>query len=294
MKMTETKTFKRYLLSTFVLAWLLQIGAGIFYQNGRHLFFTILLLLAMYCPFLGVLAAKVPLKEIGWRLPLRNKKWLFFLTAWFLPVLLAALGAILYFAVKPQAFDATAPYITSQFSREQLTALEAGGLTPFILAFLTSLSAALFAPFVNMLLALGEEVGWRGFMHGYLKEKFGLKKGVIYSGLIWGIWHWPIMFFGYEYGTDYWGYPVVGCLLFLVFTTAFAVLLDWIFAKTGSIWAPSLMHGSVNAAVFGLYFLKPAFMNDLLFGPLPIGLLGGIPLLTYSIWVYLKYYYKKS
>ena len=33
------------------------------------------------------------------------------------------------------------------------------------------------APFINMLFALGEEVGWRGGMTPYLKEKFGTARG---------------------------------------------------------------------------------------------------------------------
>ena len=288
--MNKTKAFHIYLFSAFVPAWILQICAGFFYQSsGANLFYTVLLLLAMYCPFLGVLTAKLPLKDMGWQIHLKDKKWLFFLTAWFLPVILAVLGAAIYFLIKPQAFDSNASYLMSQYTGEQSADLKAQGLTPQVLASLSVISAMTYAPFINMLFALGEEVGWRGFMHTYLKEKYGPKKGIIYSGLIWGVWHWPIMLFGYEYGTDYWGYPVLGGLLFLVFTVCFGILLDWIFVRTGSIWGPSLMHGSANAAVFGLYFLNAAFKDDLIFGPLPIGILGGLPLLICSIWVYLRY-----
>lgn len=54
---------------------------------------------------------------------------------------------------------------------------------------ITFVQAITFAPFINMLVALGEEVGWRGVMFQYLKDKLGITKGRIVGGAIWGCWH---------------------------------------------------------------------------------------------------------
>lgn len=45
--------------------------------------------------------------------------------------------------------------------------------------------------------ALGEEIGWRGFLGPKLTVLFGFKKGVLMSGIIWAIWHFPMMLTGY-------------------------------------------------------------------------------------------------
>ena len=49
----------------------------------------------------------------------------------------------------------------------------------------TTIQAVTFVPFLNMFVALGEEVGWRGAMYPYLKEKLGVTKGRIVGGTIW-------------------------------------------------------------------------------------------------------------
>lgn len=53
------------------------------------------------------------------------------------------------------------------------------------------LFAVILAPAINMFPALGEEVGWRGYMMPRLKERFGLLNGRLLGGVVWGVWHWP-------------------------------------------------------------------------------------------------------
>ena len=43
----------------------------------------------------------------------------------------------------------------------------------------------------NMLLALGEELGWRGFLVPELTTWVGFRRASLYSGAIWGAWHLP-------------------------------------------------------------------------------------------------------
>ncbi|MDE5747706.1 MAG: CPBP family intramembrane metalloprotease, partial [Acetatifactor sp.] len=142
-----------------------------------------------------------------------------------------------------------------------------------------------YAPLVNSFLAVGEEAGWRGFLYPQLKAKFGRRKGWLIGGAIWGIWHWPVIWLiGYEYGTNYVGFPIAGMLIFCIFATAAGIVCDWLYEKSGSIWIPSVFHGAVNAA--GTVPMALCLANTgsmILLGPAPIGMLAGIPLIAFAV-----------
>ena len=74
--------------------------------------------------------------------------------------------------------------------------------------------------------AAGEEIGWRGYMLTRLIDA-GVPKPVLLSGVIWGLWHVPLILGGvYLAGPP----PVVSAALWLVTATAFASFsrgCDW-------------------------------------------------------------------
>lgn len=146
------------------------------------------------------------------------------------------------------------------------------------------------APWINMMFTIGEEAGWRGVLYPMLKRRLGRVRGRIAGGVIWGVWHWPVMLLtGYEYGMSYWGAPVTGPLLFCLITTAMGILLDLLYEKTGCVWIPALCHGAINAfAGVPTIFLQPAYADRLLLGPLMIGLIGGLPMLLLAAGVCIK------
>lgn len=208
-----------------------------------------------------------------------NLRWI--LVAWFAPVALGAAGAALYFLLVPNALDTTFAYIRTSLGVASLSQLESAGLSVQLYAIISTVSAITYAPFVNMLFAVGEEAGWRGTMYPILKERFGIIRGRLLGGAIWGIWHWPIMLLtGYEYGTTYWGAPVTGPLLFCIITITMGILFDFLYGKTSCIWVPALCHGAINAfAGVPTLFLNPAYADKLLLGPLIIGGISGLPLM---------------
>jgi membrane protease YdiL (CAAX protease family) len=126
-------------------------------------------------------------------------------------------------------------------------------------------------------------------MTPYLTERLGRTKGLILAGCLWAIWHWPLILCGgYEYGTGYWGAPFTGMLLMCAATTALGILLSFLYDKSGSIWAPALAHGAVNAAAgIGILFLR-ADVTSLFPGPTPFGLVAGIPLFALAAWALLR------
>ena len=274
------KKLSKYLLWAFGAAWVLQIIAGVLYRKGNSMGYSVVLAVSMFVPLLAAVLSGVGIRRIGWKPHIKgNIRWILF--AWFAPAILGMIGAGLYFMLVPNAVDTTFAYAHTLLGNEGLAQLESNGLSVQMYAVISTVSAITYAPFVNMLLAIGEEAGWRGTMYPILKEHFGIVKGRLIGGAVWGVWHWPIMLLaGYEYGTIYWGAPVTGALLFCIITISMGILFDFLYEKTNCIWAPALCHGAINAfAGVPTLFLNPDYADKLLLGPLMIGVISGLPLM---------------
>ncbi len=276
----------KYLAWTFALAYVIQFGAAYLYNNANTMIAQLIIAAMMFVPTLGVLLSGAGLRGMGWKVQLR-KNIKTFLLAWFSPVLLTVVGAALYFLVFPGHFDLSGEYIAASGGAEALRQMEAQGLSYPLYALIGVIGGITYAPFINMLLALGEEIGWRGFLYPQLKARFGRRKGWLLGGVIWGAWHWPLIWLiGYEYGAaagnpiGYIGFPVVGMLLFCVVTAGWGILHDRLYEKSGSLWAPSLFHGAINAAAtLPLSVCLTDTGSARLLGPAPMGLLAGLPFL---------------
>lgn len=283
------KQFTIYMIATFGLAWILEIIASIYSNKGNQLVFSVILMIAMFMPFLGVLIARIPLKGMGWVPHLKGRiKYVFF--ALWVPALLSIIGGVLFFAFFPDAFDSE--FLTLRSILEEtgtLQQLEAQGLTMPMYLLITSIQAVTYAPFVSMFVTLGEEVGWRGALYPYLKEKLGVTKGRIVGGVIWGSWHWPVMILaGYEYGKEYIGAPVLGPIVFCICTVMMGILFDYVYEKTETIWLPSLMHGATNAFTIFAYLSKPEYADKAILGPAYIGIISMIPLIVMAVIICVK------
>ncbi len=100
------------------------------------------------------------------------------------------------------------------------------------------------APFLNTVLVyLGEEIGWRGFLYPRLYAKYGVL-GLILAGIIWGLWHAPMMAFtGLNYPNIPWW---LGGPYFTLFTIPAGIVIFFIYRRTGSIIAAGLAHGAID------------------------------------------------
>lgn len=285
----DGKKFVKYIIGSFGIAWVLQVIASMMSWKGNQIAFTMILAVSMYAPFVGTILAGIPLRGMGWKPKFRgNIKNI--LLAWFVPVIFTVLGAVLYFAVFPDRLDFTGEYLRAAGGEAVMQQLAAAGITPELYLVVALVQCITYAPLVNMFAALGEEVGWRGAMQPMLNDRFGKRMGRIIGGVIWGAWHWPVMTLaGYEYGLNYWGYPILGMVTFCLFTIAAGTLEDALYEKSKSIWIPSLMHGSINAiATVPMMVGGSAYMDQMILGPIPMGLISGIPLLIIAIVVLAK------
>ena len=285
----KTKLTK-YLIWTFAIAYAVQIIAAYIYNRGNAQIGQLVLAAMMFVPTLGALLSGAGLKDIGWNPHFRiNIKTI--LIAWFAPLIMSAVGAALYFLIFQGHFDLSGQYVVAAVGEEALAQMLDKGLTYPLYVLITAVSCVTYAPLINTFIALGEEIGWRGFMYPQLKTRFGRKKGWVLGGAIWGAWHWPLIWLiGYEYGAatgnhaGYFGFPVSGMLLFCVITVALGILHDWLYEKSGTIWVPALFHGAFNAAAtVPLTVCLGNTGSARLLGPAPNGLVAGLPMLIIAV-----------
>jgi membrane protease YdiL (CAAX protease family) len=146
---------------------------------------------------------------------------------------------------------------------------------------LQALFALTLAPLFNTLFALGEELGWRGYLLPTLMP-LGQGRAILLSGVIWGVWHAPAILQGHNYP----GQPVLGVFLMVGFCVLFGAILSWLYLRTGSPWAPALGHGALNAFA-GIPLMFMPGVNMALGGTLT-SLVGWIPMILFVGWLIWK------
>ncbi len=99
------------------------------------------------------------------------------------------------------------------------------------------------APLLNAIPSLGEELGWRGYLLPQLLP-LGQWPALLISGVIWGLWHAPVILLGYNYPD----HPVLGVLLMTGFCIIWGILFGWLRLATGSVWPAMFAHGALNGS----------------------------------------------
>ena len=279
----------KYLAFTFGIAYAIQIIVWLLYSNGYQMIGQLVMAVMMFVPMLSTLISGGKFKGMGWKPHIKgNVKSI--LIAWFSPMILTAIGAGLYFAVFPSHFDLSGGYMMEIAGEDILEQMEEQGLSYPMLVLLSCVNCITYAPIINMFFAVGEEAGWRGFLYPQLKARFGKKIGWIIGGMIWGLWHGPLIWLiGYEYGTDYIGFPITGILLFCIITIALGILSDWLYEKSQCIWFPAIFHGAFNAAATIPLCITIANTGSMrLLGSAPNGLLAGLPIIVFAVILFIK------
>ena len=282
-----------FLIVTFGLSWGLLIPAGLAlgtFANGENssMIMMALIALSMFFPLAGALVANFACKpeeriDLGLK-PLVGQNIRNYLIAWFAPAIIVALGCAVFFAANPPWFDPTMrSYLEMTAAAAGQSAEELiGQMPPMPVVFIAVLASSLtIAPFINMVPAFGEEVGWRGMLYPALAQRMSQRAAALVTGVIWGVWHAPAIAMGHNYGMGYEGFPVAGILTMTLLCTAMSCWFCLLRQRSGSVWPCALAHGAFNAvANIGLMFCT---VGQTLFGPSALGLVAGIPLIIFGI-----------
>jgi uncharacterized protein len=98
--------------------------------------------------------------------------------------------------------------------------------------------------------ALGEEIGWRGFLAPRLVARLGFTGGAILLGVIWAVWHLPILLFADYHSSTPWWFSVP---CFCTLTIGLSIILTWLRLMSRSVWPCALLHASHNLFIQGFF-----------------------------------------
>lgn len=121
---------------------------------------------------------------------------------------------------------------------------------------------------INAVAALGEELGWRGLLLRELAS-LGFWRLSVGTGLVWGIWHAPLVLQGHNFPEA----PVAGVVVMTGWTVAASPVFTYLTVRAGSVLAPTFFHGTFNAvASQSLVYLTG--VGNLLLAPVGVAGIG--------------------
>ncbi len=245
----------------------------------------------MWAPALANLLTRAVTRE-GWKdtnlRPKANEHWPTWGVAWFLPAILTFLGLVVYFLIFPSHYDSGLSALQSVIDAAEELEGQSIPLEIGTLLLIQIGAGILVAPLLNSFFTFGEEFGWRAYLQPKLMP-LGFRKAVLLTGLVWGLWHAPVIAMGHNFGFGYPGSPWSGILAMTWFTLSAGVIFGWLVLRSGSVWPAVIAHAGINGiAATGAFFLNPDAAVNPLLGPLPVGVIGGVPWLILAIYLLWK------
>ena len=267
------KNLKLYIAIAFGLIW----AAGlVFYLSGTNVasFAGSTQLLAGFCmiiPLVATLicqkASKEPLLRgigISWKV---NRWWFI---GWLIVIFIPLLTILFTHWTIGLNFNAPGEAVPLSFMNK-----------PVGMVGITLLSGLVAGATINALFAFGEEIGWRGYLLKQFEGKNFLTTAIV-IGIIWGLWHAPLILLGHNYPQ----HPQWGVLFMVVLSIPLSFIIQYFRVKSGSVIVAAIMHGTCNAvAGTTMLFVGLDRFNDLLDGA--CGLAGILAMLVVAIVIFL-------
>lgn len=198
----------------------------------------------MWCPALAAFAScavfRIDLATLGWNWrPARYERW-----AYLLPILYSFPVYLATWLLISGSFG------FSEFAAQMGTFFGFPHWPRSITFFIALPTLAFFGVITSLTSALGEEIGWRGFLLPRLVGRAGFTAGCLISGCIWAVWHYPALLLAdYNSGTPH--LYALTCFTIMVIGDAF--VFGWFRLKSGSLWPAAMLHASHNLFIQAIF-----------------------------------------
>lgn len=287
----DLKKVSMFILLAYALAWIPEIW---YFSSDGTVDSGWFILLALGCMFTPAIATiivlntvdKAPLSDIGLRYIFN--KWYFIAIA--IAISVSLLSIPISALLTELELTNGLPFLIEQVNKsteiaasERETVIDSlkqyGSWLPYIIIGASIIGAIIAGPTLNAIPALGEELGWRGFLFQELKP-LGFWTSSLITGVVWGIWHLPLIINGFNYPET----PVAGIFMMVLFTVLLSPIFTHIRERSNTVLVPAVFHGTINTiAGLSLVFLPGASrivvgINGLA-GALILGSFNGIILL---------------
>lgn len=240
--MSRTKKATVFVFLTFVISWTPSILA---WANGHHDLGTdsssqVYLLTYAFGPAAAALICSFAfergqrLKALGLRF---SPNW-WWLWAFLVPFALTALTVLITALLSPYKL------VGVEEMARQLAAMQNEQFSDARTYLMMSAGEIAIRAFgFIVLFTFSEELGWRGYLY-HLWRGLGFWTYSLVVGLIWGVWHWPMI---YLYGLNYPDHRLLGLFIFPVATVLSATIMTLVRDRGRSVVAAGITHGTSNA-----------------------------------------------
>lgn len=270
------------------LIWFVAIVLPITYAIGLYIWDkgglgNPLSLATMYVPALTVLGLyyfkfKKPIFK-GGNLGFNFKGLKYWIIA---PVLLAGLSFLSYaigYFFNPTMFD-TYANIKEGLADKGFLWADSVVLGLLAIAVLNSIIGSL----LNIPMFIGEELGWRAFMTPRLLKLYTPPVAFLIGAAIWALWHAVMIAEGLNYPSLH---PILGLFLMTVFCFPLGIIIQYLYAKSKSVFVAALAHAALNKSTMTMSFVFAKDSYDTsLYGP--TGVIGIILFSIVAIYLYSK------
>lgn len=233
-----------FTLIAYSVSWLLWFAAVPHVSGGSRI---LIATLYMFGPFIGayVTASLFDHSKVGAMMAIRARpsKWWGF--AWIFAGFLTILAAMVSTLIP--GIDMLSVQQATENAMVSAGQVPEPKLVSQMPSLPTLVMIAMFAGvFPNAIAAFGEESGWRGYLWSVVRP-IGFWRANLIVGVLWGLWHAPLIFSGHNYGSGYLGFPWTGVLMMTTFCVVLSPFMGFLRDSTGSCLPASIFHGTINA-----------------------------------------------
>lgn len=228
---SKKETYITIIIFLIFTAAFYLLGYWLIYRMGRA---TPLMLSVGAAAIATCLIRNRSLATLGWKWGSWKVQW----QSYLIPLFITFVAYVIIWSIGLAELD-TSGFISDKKQSYNLQGWSDFSLFVFHFFFIAIIGFIMAIPSI-----LGEEIAWRGFLVPELSKVTSFTGVALISGLLWSVFHWPIIFLGLYGNNDVSIYYQL--FFFTLFITASGTIMAYYRLKTGSVWTAVMYHGTLN------------------------------------------------